>query len=53
VPHLARVIPPEGVAILATRLPRGRLVRVPEAGHSVYFERAGTFNRLLDEFLES
>jgi 3-oxoadipate enol-lactonase len=47
------VIPPEGVAILAARLPRGRLVRVPEAGHSVYFERPGTFNRLLDEFLES
>jgi len=26
-------------------------VRIPETGHSIYFERASTFNRLLDEFL--
>jgi len=46
------VIPPNAVAVLAARLAHARLVRVPEAGHSVYFERAGTFNRLLDEFLD-
>jgi 3-oxoadipate enol-lactonase len=45
------VIPPDAVAILAARLPNALLVRVPEAGHSVYFERAETFNRLLDDFL--
>jgi len=45
------VIPPDSVAILASRIPGARLVRVPAAGHSVYFERAETFNRLLDEFL--
>jgi 3-oxoadipate enol-lactonase len=45
------VIPPDSVAILASRIPGARLVRVPAAGHSVYFERADTFNRLLDEFL--
>jgi pimeloyl-ACP methyl ester carboxylesterase len=26
---------------------------VPEAGHSVYFERAATFNAILQEFLET
>ena len=32
--------------------PRARGSRgVPEAGHSVYWERAETFNRLVDEFL--
>ena len=28
-----------------------RLARVPEAGHSVYWERPDAFNRLVDEFL--
>ena len=45
------VIPPDSVALLASRIPGARLVRVPAAGHSVYFERPDTFNRLLDEFL--
>jgi 3-oxoadipate enol-lactonase len=45
------VIPPDSVAILASRIPGARLVRVPAAGHSVYFERADAFNRLLDDFL--
>jgi 3-oxoadipate enol-lactonase len=45
------VIPPESVAILAARIPGARLERVPAAGHSVYFQRAETFNRLVDEFL--
>ncbi len=45
------VIPPDTVAVLASRIPGARLVRIPETGHSVYFERAATFNRLLDEFL--
>jgi len=26
-------------------------VQVPQAGHSVYFERAEEFNRILGEFL--
>src|SRR5262245_15209269 len=45
------VIPPDSVAILASRIPGARLVRVPAAGHSVYFERADVFNRFLDDFL--
>jgi pimeloyl-ACP methyl ester carboxylesterase len=47
------VIPPEAVAFLAQHLPNAQLARVPEAGHSVYFERPQEFNRLLDEFLMS
>jgi len=35
---------------LAKLAPKGRAVRVPAAGHSVYFERAAQFNQLVDEF---
>jgi 3-oxoadipate enol-lactonase len=45
------VMPPAAVAMLASIVPGARLVRVPEAGHSVYWERPETFNRLVDEFL--
>ncbi len=45
------VIPPAAVAVLAAIVPGARLARVPEAGHSVYWERAGAFNRLVDVFL--
>ena len=37
-----------GFAALA---PKGRAVRIPKAGHSVYFERATEFNRIVEEFL--
>ena len=47
------VIPPDAVAVLASLVPGARLERVPETGHSVYFERATTFNRLVEDFLES
>lgn len=45
------VIPPAAVAWFASVLPRARVARVPDAGHSVYFERALVFNRLVDDFL--
>jgi 3-oxoadipate enol-lactonase len=45
------VIPPAAVAVLASIVPGARLARVPAAGHSVYWERADAFNRLLDAFL--
>jgi pimeloyl-ACP methyl ester carboxylesterase len=44
------VIPPSSVERLAALIPGARLAIVPEAGHSVYFERPAVFNRLLDEF---
>ena len=31
--------------------PKGRAVRVPAAGHSVYFERAAQFNQLVESVL--
>jgi pimeloyl-ACP methyl ester carboxylesterase len=36
---------------LAKCAARGRHVSVPKAGHSVYFERAAEFNRIVEEFL--
>ena len=45
------VIPSEAVAFLAAHLPHAQLARVPEAGHSVYFERPHVFNQLVDAFL--
>jgi 3-oxoadipate enol-lactonase len=43
--------PSATVEIMASLIPDARCVRVPEAGHSVYWERAELFNRLVDEFL--
>lgn len=45
------VMPTPAIEALAKLLPRGRLARVPNAGHSVYFERPKAFNRLVDDFL--
>jgi 3-oxoadipate enol-lactonase len=47
------VFPPPAAEALATAIPGAQLARVPDAGHSVYFERAATFNRLVAEFLVS
>ncbi len=44
-------MPPAAVEIFASLVPGARLERVPAAGHSVYFERADVFNRVLDAFL--
>lgn len=45
------VFPPAAGPALAPLAPRGRAVRVPAAGHSVYFERAAQFNRIVGDFL--
>lgn len=45
------VFPPFLADALAPLMPRARVARVENAGHSVYFERAAVFNRLVDEFL--
>jgi pimeloyl-ACP methyl ester carboxylesterase len=44
------VVPTEAVEAFASLI-GAQLERVPEAGHSVYFDRAAVFNRLVDEFL--
>ena len=45
------VILPSMIELAAGAFPRARVQLVPEAGHSVYFERAATFNSILDAFL--
>ncbi len=45
------VYPPFLSDILAKLMPKARVARVAQAGHSVYFERAAEFNRIVDEFL--
>ncbi len=45
------VCPPERLVRLHNAINGSELVRVPESGHSVYFERAELFNRTVDEFL--
>ena len=37
---------------IAKFAPRGRQASVAKAGHSVYFERAAEFNRIVEEFLQ-
>ena len=44
------VFPPLLAPSLATLMPNARVEQVAAAGHSVYFERAGVFNRLVEEF---
>jgi 3-oxoadipate enol-lactonase len=41
------VFPPAAGPALAKLAPQGTAVRVPAAGHSVYFERAAQFNQLI------
>jgi len=47
------VFPPFAGAALAALAPSGKAVRVPRTGHSVYFERAAEFNRIVGEFLST
>ena len=41
------VFPPAAGPALARLAPKGSAIRVPAAGHSVYFERAAQFNELI------
>jgi pimeloyl-ACP methyl ester carboxylesterase len=45
------VFPPAAGPALARLAPKGSAVRVPAAGHSVYFERAAKFNDLTGRIL--
>jgi pimeloyl-ACP methyl ester carboxylesterase len=45
------IFPPAAAAALAALAPNGRAACVKRAGHSVYFERAAEFNRLVHDFL--
>jgi 3-oxoadipate enol-lactonase len=43
---------PELSELVQSRVPRAHLVRVPEAGHSVYFEQPERFNQEVGAFLQ-
>ena len=45
------VLPSSMIAAAAGATPGAHLERVPETGHSIYFERPDVFNKLLSEFL--
>jgi 3-oxoadipate enol-lactonase len=45
------VFPSAAGPALAALAPKGRAVRVPAAGHSVYFERAAQFNDIVGRVL--
>lgn len=45
------IYPPFLSDALAPLLPHATVAHVQDAGHSVYFERAAVFNRLVDDFL--
>lgn len=47
------VFPPPAAAALANLVPGAKLESVPEAGHSVYFQRPEIFNRLVFNFFET
>lgn len=48
-----QISPPQVIAAGARAIPGARLVRVPEAGHSVYFEKPDIFNFEVLRFIES
>jgi pimeloyl-ACP methyl ester carboxylesterase len=45
------VIPPAVLDLAVAAIPGASVTHVPKAGHSVYFERAGQFNSILEQFL--
>ncbi len=47
------VTPPHVIELAVGYIPGARLTRVPDAGHSVYFERPDVFNFEMRRFLES
>jgi pimeloyl-ACP methyl ester carboxylesterase len=47
------LIPPPVIEAAARCFPDARVERVPEAGHSVYFERPDAFNALVERFVAS
>lgn len=47
------VIPPFAADAIARVIPQARVVHIPNAGHSTYFERPELFNKIVGEFLAS
>jgi len=47
------LVAPEVIHHASTLIPGARYAEVPRCGHSVYFEDAPAFNRILEDFLKS
>jgi pimeloyl-ACP methyl ester carboxylesterase len=47
------VFPPPAAAALANLVPGAKLESVPDASHSVYFQRPEIFNRVVSDFFET
>ena len=47
------LFPPDFVRSVQQRVPGSSLVVVPDAGHSVYFEKPDVFNHQVHAFLEA
>jgi 3-oxoadipate enol-lactonase len=47
------IFPPPAAAALANLVPGAKLESVPQAGHSVYFQRPEIFNRFVFDFFET
>ena len=45
------LFPPAAAVAAASLIPGACLKSMPQTGHSAYFERAGSFNKIVDEFL--
>ena len=45
------IVPPPALEAMHDKIPHSEFALVPEAGHSVYYERLNLFNRLVVEFL--
>src|SRR5262245_7622562 len=46
-----QLIPPTAIEAMHKEMPGSELVKVPGAGHSVYFEKPAEYNRLVGDFL--
>src|SRR5262245_32687533 len=44
-----QLIPPAAIEVMHKQMPGSELVKVPGAGHSVYFEKADEYNRLVSD----
>ena len=47
-----QLIPPPIIEAMHRSMPGSELVKVPGAGHSVYFEKPEDYNRILMDFLQ-
>jgi 3-oxoadipate enol-lactonase len=47
-----QLIPPPIIEAMHNKMPGSQLVKVPGAGHSVYFEKPDEYNRIVTEFLQ-